>query len=44
LILVDVTVLAGIKTRTGRMEQKSASWATVLAGVRYVWENKTILG
>ncbi len=41
---VDVTVLAGVKTRTGRMETKSASWGTVLAGVRYVWENKTILG
>ncbi|HZJ53732.1 MAG TPA: MFS transporter [Myxococcaceae bacterium] len=44
LALVDITVLAGVKTRTGRMETKSASWATVLAGVRYVWENKTILG
>ena len=44
LSAVDVTVLAGVKTRTGRMEAKSASWATVLAGVRYVWENKTILG
>jgi MFS family permease len=44
LAVVDVTVLAGVKTRTGRMETKSASWATVLAGVRYVWENKTILG
>jgi MFS family permease len=44
LAVVDVTVLAGVKTRTGRMETKSASWATVLAGVRYVWENRTILG
>ena len=44
LALVDVTVLAGVKTRTGRMEAKAASWATVLAGLRYVWENKTILG
>jgi hypothetical protein len=26
------------------METKGTSWATVLAGVRYVWENKTILG
>ena len=44
LVLVDVTVLAGVRTRTGRMETKGASWSTVLAGVRYVWENKTILG
>jgi MFS family permease len=44
LVLVDVTVLAGVKTRTGRMETKGASWSTVLAGVRYVWKNKTILG
>ena len=44
LVLVDVTVLAGVKTRTGRMETKGTSWATVLAGVRYVWANKTILG
>src|SRR5512144_2865 len=44
LALVDITVLAGVKTRTGRMEAKAASWATVLAGLRYVWENKTILG
>ena len=44
LALLDITVLAGIRTRTGRMETKGTSWVTVLAGVRYVWENKTILG
>ena len=44
LATIDVLVLIGVKTRTGRMEKKAASWATVLAGVRYVWENKIVLG
>ena len=44
LAVVDVVVLAGVKTRTGRMEKKGTSWATVLAGVRYVWHNKIVLG
>jgi MFS family permease len=44
LAVVDILVLVGVKTRTGRMEKKAASWATVLAGVRYVWENKVVLG
>ena len=44
LATLDVIVLLGVKTRTGRMEKKAASWATVLAGVRYVWENKVVLG
>ncbi len=37
LAVLDVLVLAGVKTRTGRMESKATSWSTVLAGVRYVW-------
>jgi MFS family permease len=44
LAVVDILVLLGVKTRTGRMEQRAASWATVLAGVKYVWENKIVLG
>jgi MFS family permease len=44
LAVVDILVLLGVKTRTGRMEHRAASWATVLAGVRYVWENKIVLG
>jgi MFS family permease len=44
LAVVDILVLLGVKTRTGRMEKKAASWATVLAGVKYVWENKIVLG
>ena len=44
LAVLDVLVLVGVRTRTGRMETKAASWATVLAGVRYVWANKIVLG
>ncbi len=44
LAVLDVIVLAGIRARTGRMESKATSWSTVLAGVRYVWENKVVLG
>ena len=44
LTVLDVLVLVGVRTRTGRMEPKAASWATVLAGVRYVWANKIVLG
>jgi MFS family permease len=44
LAVIDILVLLGVKTRTGRMEHRAASWSTVLAGVRYVWENKIVLG
>ncbi|HYV57276.1 MAG TPA: MFS transporter [Candidatus Nitrosopolaris sp.] len=44
IAVVDVIVLAGVKTRTGRMEKKGTTWSTVLAGVRYVWHNKIVLG
>jgi MFS family permease len=44
LAVLDVLVLVGVRTRTGRMENKAASWSTVLAGVRYVWHNKIVLG
>jgi hypothetical protein len=44
LAVLDLLVLVGVRTRTGRMETKAASWTTVLAGVRYVWENKVVLG
>ncbi len=44
LVVLDVLVLVGVRTRTGRMEKKAASWGTVLAGVRYVWHNKIVLG
>jgi MFS family permease len=44
LAVLDAVVLLGIRTRTGRMERRETSWSTVLAGVRYVWENKVVLG
>jgi len=44
LAVLDAVVLTGIRTRTGRMESKATSWSTVLAGVRYVWHNKIVLG
>jgi MFS family permease len=44
MAVVDATVLLGIRTRTGRMESRDTSWSTVLAGVKYVWENKVVLG
>lgn len=33
-----------MRVRTGRLESKEASWDVLLAGVRYVWEKKIILG
>ena len=42
--VIDAAVLLGVRTRTGRMEARATSWATVLAGVKYVWENKVVLG
>jgi MFS family permease len=44
LAVLDAGVLLGIRARTGRMEARATSWATVLAGVKYVWENKVVLG
>jgi MFS family permease len=36
--------LLSMRIRLGRMEQAGLSWATVLAGVRYVWQQPIILG
>ncbi len=33
-----------VQSRTGRLESEPATWKTVLAGVRYVWEHKLVLG
>ena len=44
LSLVDVAALATLRPRAERREVRATSWATVLAGVRYVWTNKVILG
>lgn len=35
---------ARLGLRLGRMEKRGASWSTLLAGVRYVFENKLVLG
>lgn len=37
-------LLACIRTRSGRMERRPPSIATVLAGLRYVWITKILLG
>ncbi len=36
--------LLAMRVRTGRMERRDVSLATVFAGVRYVWREKIILG
>ena len=35
---------ATMNVRTGRMEQRPVSFATVVAGIVYVWRNKILLG
>jgi MFS family permease len=37
-------LMLAIRTRTGRLEQRPPSLATALAGLRYVWVNKILLG
>ncbi|HMK72368.1 MAG TPA: MFS transporter [Myxococcaceae bacterium] len=44
LAVVDVAALATLQARAERREHSATSWSTVLAGVRYVWSNKVILG
>lgn len=42
--LCAITAIAMVKTRTGRMEHRDVSMETLLAGLRYVWEKKIVLG
>ncbi len=42
--LVAFVLAAAMAVRTGRMEQRPVSFATVVAGVVYVWRNKILLG
>ncbi len=42
--LTAALIMASIRTRLGRLEQAPVSWETLLAGFRYVWQNKIILG
>jgi MFS family permease len=44
LAVVDVCALLLLRPGPDGREKRATSWATVLAGVRYVWENKVILG
>jgi MFS family permease len=36
--------VAGMRVRTGRMEKRDISMGTLVAGFRYVWEKKVVLG
>ncbi|MGO8970504.1 MAG: MFS transporter [Myxococcaceae bacterium] len=44
LSVVDVAALWGVHPRVEKRAARAVSWATVLAGVRYVWGHKVILG
>jgi len=44
LSLADLGALLVLRAGVERREARAATWATVLAGVRYVWANKVILG
>lgn len=44
LMFIASGVLATVRARTGRMEKKAASWSLLVAGIRYVWEQKIVLG
>lgn len=44
LYFLSFLFTSAIRTRTGRMEARSASLETLLEGCRYVWQNKVILG
>jgi len=44
MYIAVVVVIAMMHVRTGRMETKATSMETVLAGVKYVWKEKAILG
>lgn len=44
LSALAVLSMSAMKVRTGRMEKRAVSVAQLLAGIRYVWEQKIILG
>lgn len=44
LYVLAFTCVALMHIRTGRMEKQAASIETVLAGFRYVWKKKVVLG
>ncbi len=43
-LLMGALAVARVRTRTGRMEQRSVSLQTALAGFAYIWRKKLILG
>ena len=39
-----LALVLSMHVKTGRMEHRATSWTTVLAGIKYVWANKILLG
>jgi hypothetical protein len=44
LMLGATGMLAAMEVRTGRMERGGPSWQRLLAGMRFVWRQKVVLG
>jgi MFS family permease len=44
LLLANFGLIGAMKVRTGRMETAAASWESLFAGIRYVWNRKLVLG
>ena len=43
-LVLATCAIAGMHVRTGRMATGPASWGSLVAGIRYVWQQKKILG
>jgi MFS family permease len=44
LLGVAFVMTSRIRARTGRMEKRAVSWGTLVAGIRYVFRQKIVLG
>lgn len=44
LLFASTGMLAAMEVRTGRMEQAATSWQRLVAGMRFVWNQKVVLG
>ncbi len=42
--VIAFSLILTVRMRTGRMETAEASWQTVLAGLRFIWDRKIVLG
>jgi MFS family permease len=42
--LVAFALVSTMRVRTGRMEKKAVSWETLVAGIRYVFSRRIVLG